>query len=154
MVGGKSTARSLPKRFSSSWIISSMAMAGRNPPSLRNRESAREHCMGTPTPSVFSRDGSLLPSIYAAARYIDAVIVFSKAITWWLWIKKGQCSKRQIRSRATLPVCAVCDHPPSRHPQLADQDALEGTCVCGLLRPCSPDPLGISLVHEGLVLPC
>ena len=32
-----------------------------------------------PTPSVFSRDGSLLPSSHADTRYIDAVIV-SKAI--------------------------------------------------------------------------
>ena len=40
---------------------------------LSNRESAREHQWGDP--SVFSRGGTLLPSIYADARYIDAVIV-------------------------------------------------------------------------------
>ena len=44
---------------------------------LSNRESAREQRWGTPagTPAVFSRGGSLLPSIYADARCIDAVIV-------------------------------------------------------------------------------
>ena len=39
--------------------------------------SATENLLES-TPSVFSRGGSLLPSIYADARYIDAVIVFSK----------------------------------------------------------------------------
>ena len=47
-------------------------MASRNP--LSNRKSTRV------PPSVFPRGGSLLPSIYADARYIDAVIV-SKANT-------------------------------------------------------------------------
>ena len=37
-------------------------------PSLRNRETAREHWWRTP--SVFSRGGTLLPSIYADARYV------------------------------------------------------------------------------------
>ena len=53
--------------------------AGRTP-SLSNRESARESARehGWGTPSVFSRGGSLLPSIYADACCIDAVVV-SKA---------------------------------------------------------------------------
>ena len=45
---------------------------------LSNRESAREHWWGAP--SLFSRGGSLLPSLHADARYIDTVIV-SKAST-------------------------------------------------------------------------
>ena len=47
---------------------------------LSNRESAREHGWGTPTPSVFSRGGTLLLPfyfMYADARSIDAVIWFS-----------------------------------------------------------------------------
>ena len=43
---------------------------------LSNRESAREHGWGSEHPiSVLSRGGSLLPSIYADARYVDDVIV-------------------------------------------------------------------------------
>lgn len=38
-------------------------------PSLSNRYSAREHWWGAPTLSAFSRDNSLLPSIYAARQY-------------------------------------------------------------------------------------
>ena len=36
---------------------------------------------GTPTPAVFFRGGSLLPSIYADARYIDAVVVSKAALS-------------------------------------------------------------------------
>ena len=52
---------------------------------LSNRESAREHWLGAPTPlrppstpparPSPSRSGTLVPSVYADARYIDAVIV-------------------------------------------------------------------------------
>ena len=55
------------------WLDVPISMVGRNP--LSNRESAREHRWGTPTPSVFSRRGRLLPSIYADARCIAAVTV-------------------------------------------------------------------------------
>ena len=55
-------------------------VASRTP--LSNRESARELCPlpftegeGRSTPTVFSRGGSLLPSMYADARCIDASIV-------------------------------------------------------------------------------
>ena len=37
--------------------------------------------VGRSTPSVFSRGGTLLPSIYADVRYIDAVVL-SQATAW------------------------------------------------------------------------
>ena len=41
-----------------------------------HRESAREHGWGAP--SLFSRGGTLLPSICADARYIDACALFRR----------------------------------------------------------------------------
>ena len=47
-------------------------------PYLSNRESAREHGWGRSTPTVFSRGGSLLPSIYADARAILMPSLFQR----------------------------------------------------------------------------
>ena len=62
------------RQYDPSWIGKQPypSWASRNPP-LSNREPAREYCWGNLP--VFSRSGSLLPSTYAAACYIDAVIV-------------------------------------------------------------------------------
>ena len=57
----------------------SVGQLGRSKPPLSNRESAREPWWGTPTPSVFSRSGSLPPSIYADARYPRVALQMSRS---------------------------------------------------------------------------
>ena len=48
---------------------------------LSNRESAREHCWGAPTPSVFSRGSSLLRLVYPANRNIHTTLLYNMVIT-------------------------------------------------------------------------
>ena len=53
---------------------------------------------GTPTPSVFSQGCSLLPSVYADARYIDAVVV-SKADFQVSVIQRLSAKLKELRLR-------------------------------------------------------
>ena len=62
---------------------------------------------GLGTPSVFSRGGSLLPSIYADARYIDAAIVQS------LWCADVAAAADQPRGIIYLGVLPLF-HPGGR----------------------------------------
>ena len=48
---------------------------------LSNRESAREHCWGAPTPPVFSRGSSLLRLVYPANRNIHTTLLYNMVIT-------------------------------------------------------------------------